>query len=53
MVENSCSKTFQYQDKLPMLPIPSLEYTSKRYLAAVNLLQVNIIVEIYFYFERN
>ena len=53
MVENPRSKTFQYQDKLPKLPIPSLEDTTKRYLAAVKPLQVNIIVETYFYFERN
>ncbi|RIA92750.1 acyltransferase ChoActase/COT/CPT [Glomus cerebriforme] len=44
MVENSDStkhikKTYQYQDKLPKLPIPPLEDTIKRYLSAVKPLQ--------------
>jgi len=50
MVENSDShkhhvnKTLQYQDKLPKLPIPPLEDTAKRYLAAVKPLQVKLLL---------
>ncbi|CAG8739471.1 9382_t:CDS:1, partial [Acaulospora morrowiae] len=32
-------KTYQYQDNLPKLPIPPLEETVERYLAAVKPLQ--------------
>lgn len=32
-------KTFAYQDRLPHLPIPSLEDTCKRYLRALEALQ--------------
>lgn len=33
------ARTFAYQDKLPRLPIPSLEDTCKRYLKALEALQ--------------
>ncbi|ORZ16240.1 acyltransferase ChoActase/COT/CPT [Absidia repens] len=32
-------ETFKYQDKLPKLPVPDLEATTKRYLAALKPLQ--------------
>jgi carnitine O-acetyltransferase len=33
-------ETFKYQNQLPKLPIPKLEDTAKRYLAALKPLQV-------------
>lgn len=33
-------ETFKYQSQLPKLPIPELEDTARRYLAAVKPLQV-------------
>lgn len=33
--------TFKFQDKLPKLPIPPIEDTTKRYLEAVKPLQVS------------
>lgn len=33
-------ETFQYQNQLPKLPIPDLQDTAKRYLAALKPLQV-------------
>jgi hypothetical protein len=41
-VEAKGGKTFQYQDKLPKLPIPDLNDTIKRYLAVLAPLLVNI-----------
>lgn len=38
--EPTDGQTFQYQNQLPKLPIPELEDTAKRYLAAVKPLQV-------------
>lgn len=35
--------TFKYQNQLPKLPIPELEDTAKRYLAALKPLQVSNI----------
>lgn len=40
--EPTDGETFRYQSQLPKLPIPELEDTAKRYLAAVKPLQVNI-----------
>ncbi|KAG1059100.1 hypothetical protein G6F42_028432 [Rhizopus arrhizus] len=37
--EPTDGQTFQYQNQLPKLPIPELEDTAKRYLAAVKPLQ--------------
>ncbi|CAG8593642.1 2288_t:CDS:2 [Paraglomus occultum] len=39
--KEAVTMTFQYQDKLPKLPIPPLEDTLERYLAAVKPLQSN------------
>jgi hypothetical protein len=41
-VESKGGKTFQYQDKLPKLPIPDLNDTIKRYLAVLAPLLVTI-----------
>lgn len=38
--EPTDGKTFQYQNQLPKLPIPELQDTAKRYLAALKPLQV-------------
>lgn len=35
-------ETFKYQNQLPKLPIPELEDTAKRYLAALKPLQVQL-----------
>lgn len=38
--EPTDGETFKYQNQLPKLPIPELEATAKRYLAALKPLQV-------------
>ncbi|KAI7852059.1 acyltransferase ChoActase/COT/CPT [Circinella umbellata] len=38
-IDTTGGKTFQYQDKLPNLPIPDLKNTIKRYLTAVKPIQ--------------
>lgn len=40
--EPTDGETFQYQNQLPKLPIPELEDTARRYLAAIKPLQVRI-----------
>ena len=40
-IDTTGGKTFQYQDKLPNLPIPDLKSTIQRYLTAVKPIQVN------------
>lgn len=40
----SGGETFKFQDKLPKLPIPELETTAEKYLAALQPLQVSITV---------
>jgi len=37
----SGGETFKFQDKLPKLPIPELEITAEKYLAALQPLQVS------------
>lgn len=39
--EPTDGETFQYQNQLPKLPIPNLQDTAKRYLAALKPIQVN------------
>lgn len=39
-IDPSGGKTFQFQDKLPKLPIPELESTAAKYLAVLEPLQV-------------
>lgn len=41
--EPTDGETFKYQSQLPKLPIPELQATAKRYLAALKPLQVRII----------
>jgi carnitine O-acetyltransferase len=36
-------ETFKYQSQLPKLPIPKLEDTARRYLAALKPLQVSAL----------
>ena len=40
-VDPSGGETFKFQDKLPKLPIPELETTAEKYLAALQPLQVS------------
>ena len=39
-IDTTGGKTFQYQNKLPNLPIPDLKSTIQRYLIAVKPIQV-------------
>lgn len=39
----SGGETFKFQDKLPKLPIPELEITAEKYLAALQPLQVSTV----------
>ncbi|CAJ0913165.1 15504_t:CDS:1, partial [Entrophospora sp. SA101] len=38
-IKEQAKITFQYQDKLPKLPIPPLEETLERYLSTIKPLQ--------------
>lgn len=40
-IDPSGGKTFQFQSKLPKLPIPELQITLEKYLAVLKPLQVN------------
>ena len=42
-VDPSGGETFKFQEKLPKLPIPELEITAEKYLAALKPLQVSHI----------
>lgn len=42
----SGGETFKFQDKLPKLPIPELEITAEKYLAALEPLQVRYISQL-------
>lgn len=42
----SGGETFKFQDKLPKLPIPELEITAEKYLAALQPLQVKYISQL-------
>ena len=46
-IKEKAKKTFQYQDKLPKLPIPPLGDTLQRYLSVIKPLQVRYIKIIY------